>query len=371
MISKENMKIIHYIPSIDRNAGGTSTYMQLLAKELGKIAELHVITHRSDNPLNLENCIVYYLTKYRPLSAHWKQQAKKIINDVMPDIIHVNCCWMPGCAAIQRMAQKRGIKIVLTPHGMLEPWIVKRHYITRKLPALMLYQKAAIRKADCIHSTAESEMKNLYDLGYNSNIRLVKLGIDADGIRIKDTWKKQKQILFLSRVHVKKGINYLIEAASELRKELDGWKIIIAGEGDDEYIEMLNRNITEQGLDNIISLIGGVYGERKWELFRTSDFFVLPTHSENFGLAIAEALASGTPVITTTGTPWQDLNANKCGAWIEIGTKPLVNAMTRFISMTEEELETAGQNGRRLIENKYSAKNMAEQMMIVYRETID
>lgn len=360
------MKIIHYIPSIDRIAGGTSTYMQVLGKELGKLAEVHIITHASENPLPIDNCKIHYVSGYNPLKGSFKIEINKLFDDINPDVVHINCCWMPACALVQRMAQKRNIKVVLTPHGMLEPWIIKRHYWTRKVPALLLFQKAAVKKADCLQATAESEKQNLMKLGYNSNIKIVKLGIDAESIAMKTSWKKSKQLLFLSRVHVKKGINYLIEAADILRDELQGYKILVAGEGDAEYVASLKQQIMDKGLQDIIQLIGGVYGDKKWELFQTSDFFVLPTHSENFGLAIAESLASGTPVITTVGTPWNDLNSSNSGAWIEIGTQPLVETLRRFLSLSDGELEAMGKNGRKLIETKYSAKVMAEEMMKVY-----
>lgn len=362
-----SMKIIHYIPSIDRMAGGISTYMQVLAKPLGTMAEVHIMTHASENPLPMENCKVHDIPRYRPFSGVWKKAVVDLLDSVRPDIVHVNCCWTPDCAMIQRLAQKRGYKVVLTPHGMLEPWIIKRHYWTRKVPALWLYQKAAVQRADCVQATAESERDNLLKLGYNSNIKVVRLGIDAESIEMKRSWKKSRQILFLSRVHVKKGINFLVEAADVLRNELQGYKILVAGEGDADYVEAMKRMICYRGLQDIVQLIGGVYGDEKWRLFQTSDFFVLPTHSENFGLAIAESLASGTPVITTVGTPWSDLNSSEAGAWIEIGTEPLVETLRRFLSLTEDELETMGHNGRKLIETKYSAHVMAEQMMEVYK----
>lgn len=364
------MKIIHYIPSIDRMAGGISTYMQVLAKPLGTMAEVHIMTHASENPLPMENCKVHDIPRYRPFSGVWKKAVVDLLDSVRPDIVHVNCCWVPDCAAVQRIAQKRGYKVVLTPHGMLEPWIIKRHYWTRKVPALWLYQKAAVQRADCVQATAESERDNLLKLGYNSNIKVVRLGIDAESIEMKRSWKKSRQILFLSRVHVKKGINFLIEAAAELRSELQGYKILVAGEGDTDYVAEMKRMIADNGLLDIVQLIGGVYGDEKWRLFQTSDFFVLPTHSENFGLAIAESLASGTPVITTVGTPWNDLNSSNSGAWIEIGTQPLVETLRRFLSLSDEDLETMGKNGRKLIETKYSAKVMAEEMMEVYQSIV-
>ena len=129
--------------------------------------------------------------------------------------------------------------------------------------------------------------------------------------------------------------------------------------------------ICDRGLQDIVQLIGGVYGDEKWRLFQTSDFFVLPTHSENFGLAIAESLASGTPVITTMGTPWSDLNSSEAGAWIEIGTEPLVETLRIFLSLSTEKLEEMGRNGRRLIEEKYSANVMAQEMINVYNDCLN
>lgn len=360
------MRIIHYIPSIDRTWGGTSTYMQLLAKPLGKLAEVHILTHPSDNPLPMENCRVHDIPRYRPCSKRWEKTVAGLLHVINPDVVHVNCCWTPDCAMIQKLAQKMGYKVVLTPHGMLEPWIIQRHYWTRKLPALMLYQKAAVQKADCIHATADSERDNLLKLGYNTRVKVVKLGIDAEGIAMKESWKRTKQILFLSRVHPKKGVNYLVEAAAILREQLKGWRIIIAGEGEADYIARFKTQIHEEGLEDIVKWVGGVYGDEKWRLFQSSDFFVLPTHSENFGLAIAESLASGTPVVTTTGTPWSELNTSRSGAWIEIGTQPLVETLRKFLAMTAEELEQMGRNGRKLIETKCSANVMAQEMMEVY-----
>ena len=147
------MKIIHYIPSIDRTSGGTTAYMQLLANELGKLVELHIVSHVSNNPVNIGNCQVHYIptfNQYRKMKRQWLF----LLNEINPDIVHINCCWMPGCALTQKWSQELNYKIVLTPHGMLEPWIIKRHYWTRKIPALLLYQKNAIIKANYLHATA-------------------------------------------------------------------------------------------------------------------------------------------------------------------------------------------------------------------------
>ncbi len=363
------MKILHYIPSIDRSSGGVGSYMQLLAKELGKIVELHVVTHRSENELPMEHCQLHYISRWkRPLRM--KRQWVELLREIHPDLVHVNCCWQPESAMVQGWSTKKGFKTVYSPHGMLEPWIVQRHYWTKKVPALLLYQKAAIRNSDVIHATAESERQNLLELGYNRNVTVVPNGIDVDSIRMKSSWKKTRILLFLSRVHEKKGIDILIEALAELKELITGYRIIIAGEGDENYISFLKGLALKKGIAKQIEFIGGVYGEKKWELYQQADIFVLPTHSENFGIVVAEALASGTPVITTTGAPWEELNTRHCGWWIPCNAKELKFVLISAITLSDDKLEEMGCNGRRLMEERYSVEAIAGQMKALYERIL-
>lgn len=99
------MKIIHYIPSIDRIAGGTSTYMQVLGKELGKLTEVHIITHASENPLPINNCKVHNVPCYNPFNGRFKNEVKKFFDVIKPDLVHVNCCWMPACALFKNCTE--------------------------------------------------------------------------------------------------------------------------------------------------------------------------------------------------------------------------------------------------------------------------
>lgn len=256
------MKIIHFIPSLDRSSGGTASYMQLLSNELGKLGELYIVTSPSINPLKINNARTIFIPSSWKEKRLMKKEWIKLLNNIHPDIIHVNCCWLPQCAWAQLWAQQLGYKVVLTPHGMLEPWIMKRHYWTRKLPALLLYQKKAIIKANYIHATAESEKSNLLNLGYNNKIKVIANGIDVDSIQIKSIWKRSKTILFLSRVHVKKGIEFLFDAIAELKEQLEGYTIYIAGEGENNYIQNLKEKTELLGINNLISFCGGVYGEK-------------------------------------------------------------------------------------------------------------
>lgn len=364
------MKIIHYIPSIDCTSGGVGAYMQLLAKELGKLVELHVVTHESPNMLEIPNAQLHFIAGGIKQLLQTKREWCVLLNELKPDVVHENCCWMPGSAFTQKWAQDLGYKVVLTPHGMLEPWILKRHYWTKKFPALLFYQKAAVKNASRLQATAESEKENLLKLGYNDKISVIANGIDVENIEMKLSWKRNREILFLSRVHVKKGIDFLIEALAQLKEQLQGYVVRIAGEGDAAYIEKLKQLVVCLGVSDLIRFEGGVYGNRKWELFRQADLFVLPTHSENFGIVVAEALASGTPVVTTIGTPWNELESQRCGWWTKVGTEATVQALCNFLSLTEDELETMGRNGRRLVEEKYSARKVAEEFLDMYRSIL-
>ena len=363
------MKVLHYIPSLDRTSGGTTAYMQLLSKELGRHSDLHIVSHVSDSPVKLENCQIHFIASWKHI-VEMKRQWHYLLYEIKPDIVHINCCWMPGCALTQKWAQQSCYKVVLTPHGMLEPWIMARHYWTKKVPALLLYQKAAVKNADCLHATALSEKENLLKLGYNKRIEIIPNGIDVDNITMKTSWRRRKTILFLSRIHVKKGINFLIEAVAALKGEMRDYRLIIAGEGETSYINDLKALAGRLAIAANIQFIGGVYGGKKWQLFRDADLFVLPTHSENFGIVVAEALACGTPVITTKGTPWQELETCHCGWWTEVGKEPTKEALHNFLSLAEKDLEVMGRNGRKLVEEKYSSRKMAEDMVKLYTSVI-
>lgn len=358
------MKVIHFITAIDRSLGGVSLYMQLLTKELGKKVDLLVVTRPTPNPLQLENCRIIYLPF--PLSEiySFKKQWRKILKMEKPNIVHINGIWMMQTWIIQKEAIQLGIKTYITPHGMLEPWILNRNPLKKKL-ALFLYQKKALKSALALISTAESEKENILKLQMNPNVYTIPNGIDISEINLKNNWNVKKKILYLSRVHVKKGVELLIDSVVELEHELKGYEIIIAGEGEQAYLAQLIEK-SEAIKNNSIKFVGGIYGNEKWNLYQDADFFVLPTHSENFGYVIAESLATGTPVITTKGAPWQDLEERNCGFWIERDKESLKDAIRKMIKLDNVQLRRMGISGRKLIEEKFSAVSVANSIFNIY-----
>ncbi len=278
---------------------------------------------------------------------------------------------MPQCWFFQRAAQSLGIKIVLSPHGMLEPWILNRNPWKKKL-ALLLYQHKAIRRADVIHTTAQSELNQIRNLGYNQKAVVIPNGIDLSEVKAKTQWSKKNntfRLLFLSRVHLKKGIELLIDAVTKLNNPKI--EVIIAGEGEENYITSLKQQCEKNNIEHQFKFVGGIYGVAKWEAYKQCDVFILPTYSENFGIVVAEALAVGVPVITTTGTPWNELETQHCGWWIDLSVENLMHTIQQAMTLPPETLKEMGKNGANLIRKHYDIKGIAEQIKNMYQNNID
>lgn len=364
------MKVLHYIPSIDKSSGGVGSYLQLLAHDLGNIAELHIVSHKSDNELKIKNVSIHYIDKRLTHLLKAKRQFYDLLNTIRPDVIHIDGCWKVLCSYTVFWAKSLGYRVVITTHGMLEPWVIRKNYWKKKLPALLLYQKKALKKADVIVATAQSEKENLLRLNYNNNICVVPTGIIIDNILTKNNWRLNKTILFLALLRPNKGADLLIKAVKILKKELAEYNVIIAGSGETIYVESLKQLVCELNLNNTITFKGAVYDDEKWMLYHKADIFVLPTLNENFGIVIAEALACGTPVITTKGAPWKDIETWGCGWWIDRSVENLVEALKEFLAIPEDRLEYMGRMGRKLIEEKYSSRRMAEDMLELYKNCL-
>lgn len=358
------MKVLHYIPSLAVKTGGVASYLSVLSEALGKLVELHIATnYECEQEVKTLNTTIHRISS--GLTCYFS--AKRLLNELRPDVVHINGCWQPQLLFFQRAAQSLRIPVVLSPHGMLEPWIVKRHYWTRKWPAIQLYQRGLVKRADCLHATADTEKDNLLRLGWNPRIVVIPNAVNIEELPLKDNWRTKRRIVFMSRLHVKKGIELLLEALSYLKPHLDSYEVIIAGEGESHYVETLKKAAISFGLSEVVKFVGGIYGAEKVCLLQSADFFVLPTYSENFGIVVAEALACGTPVITTHGTPWKELEDFACGWYIQVGVNSLKNTLREAMSVTEEEIETMGRNGRRLIEERFATSIVAGKFLEQYK----
>jgi glycosyltransferase involved in cell wall biosynthesis len=165
----------------------------------------------------------------------------------------------------------------------------------------------------------------------------------SDGVR---------RVLFLSRIHPKKGLADLVLAWGQVRQP--GWQVVIAGPDEGGYEAVIRGLIKRHGLEADFDFPGVVAGERKERLFAEADIFILPTYSENFGIAVAEALARAVPVITTTGAPWQELETCECGWWVAPGVNGVAVALAQAMRASADTLAEMGARGRSLVEAKYA-----------------
>lgn len=354
------MKVIHVIASIDKSTGGPARSVPQTCIELAKLGiEIEIITQKSENPVptpNLPNLKISFKS-ISQLYRYGKQLSKKNI-----DLIHIQHIWTPYVNVMGYWAKKKKIPYLITPRGMLEPWIMNRNPWKKKL-AMLLYQNKIIENANHLHVTALMEQENIERLGYSNPMTIIPNGIDLSEVKKVKTNYGSKKMVFLSRIHPKKGIELLLETWGNLKTE--GWTLEIAGNGDHIYVEELRRQADKL---KDVKFVGSKYGEDKWDFIRSADVMILPTYSENFGIVVAEALAVGVPVITTKGTPWQDLEMHNCGWWIDLSIGNLQKTLNEVIQLPKEKIKRKGENGIELIQSKYRIEAVAKDVENLYSE---
>lgn len=177
------------------------------------------------------------------------------------------------------------------------------------------------------------------------------------------------RVLFLGRLHFKKGIENLIAACGLLR-ERDSpafVRLTIAGGGDEKYAAKLHREISMRGLDDYIKMIGEVTGDDKERVFAEADILVAPSHSENFGMVVVEALARGVPVIASTGMPWQVVEEQGCGLWVDNEPTSLAEAIEKMHTSPLGEMSARAQM---LAATEFSWDKIGVEMVEVYRRVV-
>lgn len=362
------MKVCIVIPSIDKSLGGPSRSVPILAKGLsfdGISTTLLTQTSRDMNDHILDGSGVELIAV--PKKNGIKALENIIINGNF-DILHLQNLWDPFLHKIAKIARKHNIPYLMTPRGTLEPWSLQQKKLKKKL-ALAIYQKKDLQRAACELATSQMEATNIRNIGIKPPIAIIPNGIDFSEYTCRDVSfrnKVKKQIVFLSRIHKKKGIELLIQAWKTIHDHFSDWNIVIAGNGDSIYIDNLQNIICDLELQDSVSIIPPVFGENKKNLYQTSSIFILPTYSENFGMVIAEAMSCGIPVITTNGTPWQDLNKLEIGWCIDLSVKNIAKALTDAIESGSDKLFDMGQKASRYVNDNYNYLKIAKRIGILY-----
>lgn len=248
-------------------------------------------------------------------------------------------------------------KFIVATRGSLEPWRVNykkwKKYFYYNYIVLPL-----IKKASAVHVTAKEEQFGVEQFGYKGNFVVIPNGIKLEDYAntesiIESDYEGRFSILFLSRISKVKGLDILIEAFQQFQEKYDihDAVLLLVGPDNENYLKSLN--ISD---DTKIKYLGSVYNEAKINLMRTVNLFVLPSYSENFGNVVAEAMASGCPVITTTGTPWEVIEKINSGIYIEPTVNQLVEAMCKIYSMSIVERKAMGERGKEYVFNNFDWK---------------
>jgi len=282
------------------------------------------------------------------------------------DLLHSHGLWAMPNVYPGWVARRASAPLVISPRGTLSPWALN-HSKWRKKLFWALAQGRVVEAAACLHATAESEYRDLRSLGLQQPICVIPNGVDVAPLDAPaTTGSASRTVLYVGRLHVKKGIDLLLRAWAVVAPALPGWRLRIVGPDDGGYEAPLRRLAASLAAPRV-SFEGAVYGAAKQALYRAASVHVLASHSENFGMTVAEALANGTPVITTRGTPWSGLVSEGCGWWIDIGVEPLVAALREATSVGAEALRERGARGHRWMLRDFSWDRAARDMADVYR----
>ncbi|MBI5722972.1 MAG: glycosyltransferase [Planctomycetes bacterium] len=281
-----------------------------------------------------------------------------------PDIIHDHGAWMPIDHAAAVRARKWKVPLVVSPHGTLTGWALRFRRLKKRL-AWAFYQKKDLGTAGALHCTSRQEADDLRRLGLKSPIALVELGFDMPPDNLSRPAGPTRTMLFLSNIIYKKGLENLVEAWAAARP--DGWKVRVAGPADPACLTRVKRAISRHNLEGDFQFIGPVDGEEKWRTYAAADVFVLPSFTENFGLVVAEALACGLPVITTTGTPWRQISELGCGWLVEPAAGPLADAIRQATALPHERLVQMGSAGSQYVRRRFNWRQSAGKMIEVYK----
>lgn len=368
----ELIPIVHVIAGVrDLSEGPTASVSRLCSELAGRGHDITLMTLYEpaaalDSRVHVEVYPPLRLGGYLGLAPQmWRRLRQRATK---PAILHDHCLWrMPNIYA-GWIASDPNIRLVVSPRGMLSEWALNYRRWRKRAAWWLLGQRHLLARADAFHATAESEAEEIRALGYRQPVYVVPNGVEIPELPASCTMTgRRRHLVFLSRIHPKKGVDLLLHAWQALCAQFRDWDLVIAGPDNDGHMEEMRRLAKELALERV-SFPGAIYAQAKRDLFLSTDLFVLPTRSENFGMVVAEALAYGVPVVTTKGAPWEELRARQCGWWVDVGALELGAALREAMSLSADERRAMGERGRNWMSDSLSWSRQTDALVQCYRD---
>lgn len=360
------MRIIQVVPGIGDEAAGPSYSVPMLCQALhdnGAEVDVHVLSSSPDTTRRYQVRLHRHHTfPIRGLGRSPEMLAGLKVACRSADIIQTNSLWM--MPNIYPAWAKKGTtcKLVIAPRGTLAAWSLKRSWLKKRLIG-WFGQYAALRAADMFYATCQKEYEEIRAFGFRQPVAIVPIGMDIPAVEHKAS-TGLRHILFFGRLHEVKAVDRLVLAWKQVAEKFPNWDLLIAGPDAGDRLR-LERIVRDGGVPRV-SFLGEFRGHDKYKLLASVDLYVLPSKTENFAVTVAEALASGTPVIASRGTPWNGLDIHQCGWWGFKDADSLAAVLSQALSLDRLTLEAMGRNGIQWIRDDFNWSAIGRQTLAAY-----
>ena len=369
------MKILHIIPDIAKSSGGPVEALKTMSTV--QSAAGHNITIATTDfgfgpKLKLKN-VEIKMFPYIIASFRYSIKLKEyLINNISQfDIVHLHSIWTYPTYIAGKLAKKYNIPYILRPCGMLDEWSFSQKYL-KKIIYYTLFEKNIIKNASFIHFTSTLELRESKKYRSNSRTYILPLAINIGNcVTSSNSFKEFKPyILFFSRLHQIKQPDLLIEAFAKIYKKIPNYKLILAGPCEDNYKQSLLDTAEKNKISQKIIFTGMLTGDDKISVLKNADLFILPSLHENFGIAVAEAMALGCPVLISKNVALADVVVkNNTGIVSELTIDDLSSKIIELISSPEKKTNM-GKNGINYVQENLSAMRITKKQLTIYQDLL-
>ena len=362
------MRVLLALRSLQQAEGGPITAAFGLARALVMRGHEVTITAHDDglgmesglNATHPEDVRVMLFPLTRRLWEHSAEYARWLHSNVAHyDLVIVNSLWISHVHYAVKAAQRTGTPYIIRPHGCLTESDMA-HHRGRKQLYWMLEERENCRRAILVHCTSESEADDARALGL-LNVENIPLGVDEDLFALDAPQRRRTTVLFVGRIAEKKGVDILIRALATPVATQAGLRLDVLGVDHRSLQPSLMALADEMGVAARVTFHGHVDPQPRAEFLRTAGMLALPSKDENFGLAVAEAMAAALPVVITPHVSHARLvRERSAGLVVERSTKAFAAAMTELASMADADYPAMADRARAAVRESYSWHRTAE-----------